>query len=79
MVDLQAGAYKPIWKNRRRVIFGSLVFCAAVVVYIVYKGVDTRVNETIALAAFGLAGVVISSYVFGGAWDDRNFMESLKK
>ena len=79
MPDLSAGPYKPIWKNRRRVIFGSLIFCAGMVAYLAAMGDDSRLNETIVMGSFILAGLVIGSYVFGAAWDDKNLMESLKR
>ena len=78
MVDLSKGGYKPVWKNRRRVIFLALLFCAALIGYLAVEGTDTRLNETIAVGAFFLAGAVIGSYVFGAAWDDKNVMDSLK-
>lgn len=59
------------WKVRRALIFTTLIFCAAVVVRVMWTGEDTRVNETLVLSAFGLAGMVIGSYVFGAVWDDR--------
>lgn len=79
MVDTSAGTYRPIWKNRRRVIFASLAFCAALIGYLAFTGEDTRLNETIVIASFGLAGLVIGSYVFGAAWDDANVMKLLKR
>ena len=61
---------RPSWKNRRIIIIGSLLFCAFCVAYIMFQGNDTRVNETIALGCFYLAGAIIGSYVFGAAWQD---------
>jgi len=79
MVDTAEGSYRPIWKNRRRVIFGSLFYCAGQLAYLAALGADTRVNEMIVLGSFVLAGGVIGSYVFGAVWDDKNYMESLKQ
>lgn len=61
---------KPSWKNRRRVIFLSLIFCAFCVSYIMFQGNDTRINETIVLGCFGLAGSIIGVYVAGSSWED---------
>jgi uncharacterized BrkB/YihY/UPF0761 family membrane protein len=68
----------PTWKNRRRVIFSSLIFCACVVAYLVLEGKDTKLHETIAWSAFALAFSVIGGYVFGAVWDDKNVMTHRK-
>lgn len=62
--------FKPSWKNRRRVIFLTLAFCAAVIGYLTLWGEDTALNETIAQFSFITAFCVIGSYVFGAAWED---------
>ena len=62
---------KPTWKNRRRVIFISLLFCAATILYVMLKGEDTELAQTIATSAFFLAGSIIGSYVFGSVWQDK--------
>ena len=61
---------RPSWKNRRRVIFLTLGFCAFCIAYIMIFGVDSRVNETIVLGAFGLMFTTIGFYVAGAAWTD---------
>lgn len=62
------------WKIRRRVVYGTLAYCAGNVQYLIAWGADTAVNQQIAVALTGLAGAVIGAYVFGAAWDDRNVM-----
>ncbi len=72
-------AFAPTWRNRRRVIFLTLLFCAGIVAYVtVWGDPASRLHETVAWAAFGLAGVVISGYVFGAVIDDANVMKGLK-
>ena len=61
------------WTYRRRVIFSTLFFCAFCILYILYQGQDTRINETIAMGCFGLAGSVIGFYVAGASWTDVSF------
>lgn len=61
---------KPCWKNRRRVIFITLLFCAGLIVYMAGWGEDTRINETIVYGAFGLGVTVILGYVFGAVVED---------
>lgn len=60
------------WKLRRRVVFGTLFYCAAMVTYLVIWGKDTSLNAQIGVALIGLAVMVIGSYVFGAVWDDKN-------
>lgn len=64
--------FKPKWENRRKVIFLTLIFCAFCILYVMFKGDDTRVNETIITFSYLLAGTTIGSYVFGVVWQDIN-------
>jgi hypothetical protein len=69
---------KPSWRIRRRVIFGTLAFCALEVVYLTIFGESTSLAETIANGCFLLAGSVIGTYVFGATWDDKNHQQPLE-
>ncbi len=68
---------RPSWKNRRKIIFASLLFCAFCIMFIMFQGNDTRVNESIVLGSFMLAGSVIGTYVFGATWQDLS-IEKIK-
>lgn len=69
---------RPPWKHRRRIVYGTLGFCAGSIVYLmVYGQADSRLHETIAYGLIGTAIAVIGSYVFGATWDDRNVMKTL--
>lgn len=67
---------RPPWKVRRRIVIGTLLFCAFVVLWLAIRGADTELSRSIASGAFMLAGAVIGSYVFGAAWDDFNVMKT---
>ena len=69
---------KPSWKIRRRIIHLTLVFCAGCIVTTMVKSQTGATDELIIMCTFGLAFAVIGSYVFGAAWDDRNYMMALK-
>lgn len=58
------------WKLRRRVIFITLLFCAASVAYLLVLGEDTRLNETIANGLILLASSTIFYYVAGSVYED---------
>lgn len=60
------------WKVRKRVVIATLIFCAWVVGHLVLYGTDTRLNETIAMCAFALAGSTIGAFLFGQSWSDIN-------
>ncbi|MFG1410268.1 hypothetical protein V5G24_04065 [Xanthobacter sp. VTT E-85241] len=62
------------WEIRRRIIIGTLLFCAGEVIYLTGWGQDTDLAGTIASGVLLLAGSTIGAYVFGAAWDDRNTM-----
>lgn len=63
---------KPSWKMRRRAVFGTLIFCAGIITYIVFFGSEKAVYETAVFSAFGLMGAIIASYIGGAVWDDYN-------
>lgn len=65
---------RPSWRIRRRIIFATLIFCAAEIIYLTIWGKDTDLASTIVNGVLILAGSVIGSYVFGAVWDDRNVM-----
>lgn len=57
-------------KSRRRVVYVTLLFCAFLALYVTFNGEDTRLNETIILSSFALAGSVIGFYIGGAAYQD---------
>ena len=67
-----ANSAKPSWKLRRRAVFGSLLFCAIIISYIVFIADEKAVYETVVFSAFGLMGAIIASYIGGAVWDDYN-------
>lgn len=67
-----ANSAKPSWKLRRRAVFGSLLFCAIIISYIVFIADEKAVYETVIFSAFGLMGAIIASYIGGAVWDDYN-------
>lgn len=63
-------ASKPSWKLRRRAVFGSLIFCGIVIVYVSIRWDDTSLASTLVLGAFGLIGAIVASYIGGAAYQD---------
>lgn len=60
----------PSWRLRRRAVFGSLLFGMLIVAYVTVRGVDSGLNETLALGGFGLIGAVVAAYIGGAAYED---------
>ena len=65
------------WKERRRVMFVSLLACAAGISYLILKGADTEINRTISDGLVLLAGSVLVSFIFGLAWDNSRLQQRL--
>lgn len=61
---------QPSWRLRRRAVFGSMVFAAAILVYVMVRWDSTSLAETLALGSFGLIGTVVAAYVGGAAYED---------
>lgn len=60
------------WSFRRRVVITTLLFCAGVVVKVAVWGQNSEsIGEALVTMAFGLAGAVIGSYIFGAVWNDK--------
>ena len=69
---------KPSWKLRRRAVFGSLIFCGFIIVYVSVKWDDTNLASTLALGAFGLIGAIVASYIGGAAYQDVRLFQQEK-
>jgi len=67
--------WNPSWKNRRRTIFATLSFCAAVIAYIVWKDSGSSLHAEVASSLTMLAGFIIGSYVFGAVYQDTKLRE----
>jgi len=65
----------PSWKLRRRAVFGSLIFGMAIVVYVTFRGGDSRLSETLAIGGFALIGAVVAAYIGGAAYEDVRLKE----
>lgn len=69
---------KPSWKLRRRAVFGSLIFCGIVIVYVSVRWDDTSLASTLVLGAFGLIGAIVASYIGGAAYQDVHLFQQEK-
>jgi len=70
----EAPSEKDRWKNRRRIVFISLLFCAGVILYALGSDkemLDAATRQTAITQAFWTAGAIIGAYVFGATWDDK--------
>jgi hypothetical protein len=60
----------PSWKYRRRAIFGTLIFGAFIILWIVFTDDDRPVLETVVLSLAGLMGAALSVYTGAAAYED---------
>lgn len=62
------------WKKRRAFMLVTVAFCMAVIVFVLWRDMDTGAAETAVSMAFVIIGTTVASYVFGAAWEDiKNF------
>lgn len=66
----------PSWKYRRRAVFGTLYFGAAIILWIVLSGDDRAVLETVVFAVAGLMGAALSVYTGAAAYQDVRLWKS---
>lgn len=62
------------WKYRRRIIYGTLIFCALNIEYILFMNTGSTLHSNAFDMLVYLAMSVISFYVFGATWDDKTRM-----
>ena len=67
------------WRNRRRMLWLTTIFCMLTISYILYTGASTSVADTAVTMAFFTIMSMVGSYVFGAAWQDITAIRTLKK
>lgn len=70
---------QPPWKMRRRAVFGSMIFGAAIIMYVAWRWDDTSLAETLALGGFSLIGAVVAAYIGGAAYQDVRLWKKPKE
>lgn len=69
----------PSWKIRRGLVIATLVFCAAITVYLTGWAESDELRETIASGVLFLAGSVLMGYTFGVVWNDTSMFKSSRQ
>ena len=64
------GAPEAPWRDRKRVIVATLVFCALCVLYILIGGKDLAIFQTIVMASFSLAGSTVAFFIGAQTYHD---------
>ena len=62
---------EPNWLFRRSNVFIIQLVCAGILLFLTFKGEDTRLNETLANGAYMLWGTIAIGYIFGVIMDDK--------
>lgn len=68
---------RPPWKERRRRIDAALIFCAAMIVWLLWRDDDSASAQAAVNACFLLAGVLLSVYTGAATIDDNNVMKHM--
>lgn len=65
---------KDTWRIRRTFMLVTIGFCMGVIVFVLWRNMETGAAETAVSMAFLIIGTTVASYVFGAAWEDiKNF------
>lgn len=70
---------RPPWKERRRRIDAALIFCASLIVWLLWRNTDSAIDQAAVTTAFGVAAVLLSVYTGAAVVDDRNVMQTMGK
>jgi len=68
---------RPPWKERRRRIDLALLFCAVLIVWLLWRDEGSATAEAAVNACFMLAGVLLSVYTGAATIDDNNVMKHM--
>lgn len=68
---------RPPWKQRRRMMWAALLFCAVIIGYLAVAGADNELTRSIAWSLIGLSTIIITGYLGFATWDDRNVMQMM--
>lgn len=73
--------YRPTWKKRRAVIFGTLILDAVLLVFVFVGWGFLSLEVSTALATIVVSQIlrgtaIIASYVFGATWEDIRLWRS---
>jgi hypothetical protein len=64
--------FEPDWKRRRRMAFGVVAFCAAGIVWLLFRGNDGALHVNMSIGFFTLLGSVALGYLGFPMLDDRD-------
>lgn len=67
------------WQVRRRFMFIVSGFCMGVIFFVLWKDLTSGAAETAVSMGFATLLGIVSSYVFGAAWEDINVIKSKTK
>ncbi len=72
-------SFVPSRSTRRKIVYATLLFCGALISYIVYAGSSENSLHTSAMSwAFTTALAVIGAYVFGAVYDNSNVLKNFQ-
>ena len=61
----------PRWRHRRRMVYGSLMFAAGMVLVGALDWSDRQVSSQLVVGGVSLITLVLSGYLFTATYDDK--------
>ncbi|EDQ33966.1 hypothetical protein HPDFL43_05915 [Hoeflea phototrophica DFL-43] len=68
---------RPPWKERRRRIDLALIFCAGLIVWLLWRNTGSAVDQAAITTAFGVCVILLSVYTGAATIDDNNVMKHM--
>lgn len=65
------------WARRRFRLDIALLAILVLVFYIIFSGNDSVLYQQGLIALIGAGVALIGQYIFGAAWDDKNYMDAI--
>lgn len=61
----------PRWRHRRRLVYGTIAFAAAMVLVGALDWTDRQVSSQLVIGGVSLITLILSGYVFAATFDDK--------
>ncbi len=59
------------WKNRRRMVWGTFIWCLSALTYLMVVGGDDEVHKSVIGTIGMVLPLVLGSYFGAATWDDK--------
>jgi hypothetical protein len=67
------------WRRRRNRLDIGLLFLGGLIVYVLWYDSDSEVQQAAITVLIPSFVSLIGAYIFGAAWDDKNYMDNISR